>query len=79
MQWLPPKPVMCVQHVFIAPLPIAISEMSATFINGKVPEGVNAAVQSITTARGKNQVKATVVPREGHSTVIRQSYVHAGL
>lgn len=28
---------------------------------------------------GKNQVKATAIPREGHSTVIGQSYVHRGL
>lgn len=58
---------------------ITISEMSATFIKGKVPEGVNVTVQSITTVRGKNQLKATIVPREGQSTVIGQSYVHGGL
>lgn len=51
---------------------VTVSEMSATFIKGEVPEHVGVTVQSSTPARGKNQIKATVLPQGGHHAVSGQ-------
>lgn len=59
-------------------LPVTVSEMSATFIKRKVPEGVGVTAQPIITASGRNQVTATVLPRGGHSAVSGQSHVQVG-